>query len=132
MTDKEYTKQKKRLQKYIDLWFDPMGMNWFKIDMHYHRQRDEDNPRVAGKTETHWEYRMADIDWYMPSIADAEDWYLESMVIHEFVHVLIAPVMNVDTQESLSLCHEYATESISRAFQWVKESIEKQYTKKAP
>lgn len=132
MTDKEYQEQKKRIKKYIDKWFQAMGLGWFKVDMEWSRERDLDNPQTAARTTTRWQYRHAVITWYVPALVDNDDEYLEGIVVHEFVHILVAPLLAVDSQDDLPLQHEYATECIARSMMWVREAGEKSATKKEP
>lgn len=126
MTDKEFEKQKRRLKRYIDKWFKVMGLGWFKVDMDFVRARDETSPGTAAKTTTHWQYRQAWIEWFIPSIADNDDDFLEGIVVHEFTHILIAPLVLVDKETDLPIQHEYATESLARAIVWAREAGEKE------
>jgi hypothetical protein len=125
MTDKEYTKQKKRVQQYIDKWHDALGLGWFHIDMTWNRERKRDSPDTAADTTTHWQYRTAWINWYLPSIADNDEDFLEGIVVHEFTHILVAPLCLVDEPNDLPLQHEYATECLARAFRWTREAGER-------
>lgn len=122
MTDKEYKTQKKRVQKYIDKWFNAMGLKWFRVDLVWDRERDQDSPNTAARTTTSWQYRHATVTWYMPTIVDNDDDFLEGIVVHEFVHILISPMAVVDKEADLPLQHEYATECLARAMQWVREA----------
>lgn len=122
MTDKEFNMQKKRVQKYIDRWFKTLGLGWFKVDMNWSRERDEREPKTAGYVNTLWQYRSASITWFLPAVADCDDDSLEGVVVHEFTHILVAPLMAVSKEEDLSLQHEYATESLARAFIWAREA----------
>lgn len=125
MNDMDYAKQKARCKKFIDKWFDTMGLGWFKVDMTWNRARDEDVPSTAAKTITHWQYRTANIEWFVPALEDNDDDFLEGIVVHEFTHILIAPLMLADSTEDLKLQHEYATECIARAIVWAREAGEK-------
>lgn len=122
MTDKEYRKQKKRVQKYIDKWFTAMGMGWFQVTMTWNRERDADNPNTAARTISNWQYRNAEIIWFVPTIPDQDDDFLEGIVVHEFTHVLLSPLLLVDNKEDLPLQHEYATECVARAIQWARKA----------
>lgn len=124
MNDKEYAKQKARVQKYIDKWFKAMGLGWFHIDFIWSRDRREENPDTAAYVTTSWEYRKSTITFYLPNISDNDEDYLEGIVVHEFVHILVAPMMRVDKSEDLALQHEYATECVARAMRWVREAGE--------
>lgn len=128
MTDKEFEAQKKRVKKYIAKWHDTMGLGWFKITMDWVRDRDE-NPATAAKTTSHWQYRQAWIQWFVPALVDNNDEFLESIVVHEFTHILLSPLLLVDSKEDLPLQHEYATETVARAIQWAREAGEKHGSK---
>lgn len=125
MTDKEYREQKARIQKLIDKWFKAMGLGWFHVDMVWCRERNKDSPDTSAITTTSWQYRNADIQWFLPVIADSDDDFLEGIVVHEFTHILLAPLLMVDKQDDLPLQHEYATECVARAIQWVREAGQK-------
>jgi hypothetical protein len=122
MTDKEYDKQKARVQKLINRWFETMGLGWFHVDMVWNRERDYKVHTTAAKTTTSWQYRNAIIEWFLPSIADSDDDFLENIVIHEFVHILVAPLLMVDNEDDLPLQHEYVTECVARAIGWAREA----------
>ncbi len=122
MTDKEYRHEKKRVKKYIDKWFKTMGLGWYRVDMVWNRARDESNPRTAARTTTQWQYRSATVEWYLPSIADDDDDYLEGIVVHEFTHILLAPLLLVDREDDLPLQHEYATDSVAQVIGWARKA----------
>lgn len=135
MTDKEYEKQIKRLQKVTKKWLEAMGIGWFQVDMEYLRVVDSDSSSNAAVVNTQWQYRNAHITWYLPVIAEVSDDKLNNIVVHEFTHILINPLTLVDKSEDLDIQHEYATECIARAFIWVREagqrdSVPKQTHKK--
>ena len=125
MNDREYSKQKARVKKYIDKWFNAMGLGWFKVDMEWIRERYDSNPRVAAMTNTSWQYRHANIQWFLPALADNDDEFLEGIVVHEFVHILLAPLLAVDSEDDLPMQHEYATECVARAVLWAREAGQK-------
>lgn len=125
MNDKDYKIQKARVQKLIDKWFKPLGMGWFQVTMTWQRERDEKQPRTAAKTITSWQYRNAEIIWFVPAIPDNDDDFLEGIVVHEFTHILLAPLLAVDHEDDLPLQHEYATECVARAIKWAREAGQK-------
>ena len=124
MNDKEYAKQKKRVQKYIDKWFKAMGLGWFEIDISWSRERDQREPDVLARAHTTWQYRIAEVVFFLPVVAENKDDFLEGAVVHEFVHVLINPLMVVGSKEDLQPQHEYATECIARALRWSRKAGE--------
>src|SRR5258708_5906443 len=99
-----------------------MGLEWFHVTMEWFRERNYDEPTTVAITTTTWQYRHTVIKWYVPACEDNDDDFLENIVVHELVHVLIAPLVNVNNEKELPLQHEYATECLSRALLWVREA----------
>ena len=99
MTDKQYEAQKKRVIKYWNKWFKPMGINWWWVDRTWDRARDMDSPATAARTESNWEYRTAEITFYLPALEDLTDEQLEEVIVHEFVHVLSMAINNFETEK---------------------------------
>lgn len=125
MTDKEYYKQKKRIQDLVDKWIGPSGFKWWQINLEYSRQFDSDDHEqhaysTTATTHVRWPYHKADITFYMPVVAETDDNELENVFVHELAHLLIAPVIDEDTDQEK---HEYATECIAKALIWTKGEI---------
>lgn len=122
MNDRKYRDQKARVKKLVSKWYDAMGMGWFHIDFYYERERSEDNPKTLAITQTDWQYRKASITFFMPNVENNDEDYLETAIVHEFVHILISPLCVVNKSEDLPLQHEYATECLARAMRWVRKA----------
>lgn len=116
MTDKEYNKHKKRILDLADKWIGPSGFKWWQINIEYSRQPDGDDTTAI--THVRWPYHKADIIFYMSVVAETDDKELENVFVHELAHLLIAPVIDEDTDQEK---HEYATECIAKALIWTKE-----------
>lgn len=125
MSDKEFSKQKKRVQKYIDKWFETMGLGWFKVKFEWSREPDGE---VAGRTWSMWQYKQATITWFLPHLAECDDETIESTVVHEFCHILLSGLaQNQDNlnDELTNQINEYTTEIVARAMMWAREAGEK-------
>jgi len=120
MTDKEHNDQIKRIKKYIKKWLKPMGLGWYKVDIFYNRMPDKDINDASATTECMWQYRKANVNFYTCVTVGLSDEELENIVIHEFVHILLNPLYQEN--ERMSLQNEYATETIARAFEWVRQA----------
>lgn len=123
MSDKEYREQKKRVQKYINKWFRPMGIGWFAVDFVWSREtKNGKDCDVAADADVKWEYRKALITYYLPVIKDIDDSKVENVVIHEFVHILLGGLNREDTPQEVL---EYTTELVTSSFGWVRDAGKK-------
>lgn len=129
MTDKEYRKQKKRVQKYLDKWVQPMGLKWFTIDIEWSREKREG---CSAETQfSNWAYRKFRIVFYLPHILDCKnDSEVEDIIVHELCHILTAPMANNmrnsdDEEKYRSDLIEQTTETIAQAFIWVRQAKDK-------
>lgn len=121
MTDKEYREQKKRVQKYIDKWFNTLGLGWYRVDINWDRAKSEDAPDEAAITSCQWQYRTASITYRLPVIAELDDDKLENVVVHEFAHILTGAMVQ-NAPESNDQLKEYGTECVTRALIWAREA----------
>jgi len=135
MTDDEYQKEKANLEKFLIPLKDALLNDW-KIKHYFERERfDTDRGRMAD-TSALWEYKTANIHWYMPAIKEfcPEQSDVFNLVIHEYVHCIIDPISpetdNV-TNEQRSLV-EFVTQTIADSMQrlFVSPSLILDYEKK--
>lgn len=113
MTDKEYEKQRQRVIKYWDKWYNVLGIHWWRINRNWHRERREDSPNTFGDCSTDWEYRNATINFYLLVAIDMSDNALEEAVVHEFVHVLAAPLHDFRDDQAREIT-EHTVTTIAR------------------
>lgn len=119
MTDKEYEEQKKRVKRYIDKWYDTLGLGWWRVEMIWDRAKNEDMPDEAAVTRWQWQYRTASVTWRLPILAELDDEKLEGTVVHEFAHILTGAMVQNAPEENTQLM-EYGTESVARALIWAR------------
>jgi len=86
-----------------------------------HDQEGSDIPTVyttAAKTTAQWQYKRAQIDWYVGRIATLSDERLMAVIVHELVHCLLNSLdrwINDDADDSYHELNEYTCEMIARA-----------------
>jgi hypothetical protein len=122
MTDKEYEKQKKRIQKLIRKWVKRLGLGWWKIDFNYHRElRNEPtnyNPNGEWNcpmaTGSDFYYLTASVDVYLSVIKDVSDELLEECFLHEMMHIFLKPMSTGKTAKE----EELVATKLARAFIW--------------
>ena len=125
MNDKEYAKQKKRVEKYINKWHRVMGLGWFCIEYIWDREHKEDSPNTAALTNSAWQYKDASITWFLPQIQALADDRLENIVVHEFCHVLLSGLAQwIEDNPQADQLNEYTTELVANAMIWSREAGE--------
>lgn len=85
--------------------------------------------RTTACTVAQWEYRQAEITWYLPSVMQHTDEFLAWIAIHEYIHMLLSPIdgflfdylrddeSTVDQIRTLGhhgRLNEYVTETLAR------------------
>lgn len=107
-----------RVGHLVDRWVDLMAMehidivNLFSDGLH---GEEADTPEVtAAITTASWEYRKAEIHWYLPMVAAMSDEGLEEVVVHELCHVLLGPLKD-HIKAGANKLEELATENAARA-----------------
>lgn len=124
MTDKEYRKQKKRLERFIEKWRTQLGMRWWQITFNYHDEPcvgDGDRPPAA-RTTVDWDYNRAIIDFYVPEFVKDSDERVEQIVIHEFCHVLVNEMRQWRGASDALSHEERVVTNLAQAFLWVRDA----------
>jgi len=114
MLTPEFEQAQHRIETLTKKWHKLMDMSWLSIKHTYNPNIDDDEPFTVATTQADWEYRAAVIDWHLPRVCAIEDETLESVVVHEFVHVLVA-AMEVNLKPNHDSHAEFAVESVARA-----------------
>lgn len=111
MTDAEYAEMKERLEKMLSKWHPLLQMGWHTLKYKYVRGYDEDDS-VCAVTKASWTYRRGYITWYMQKLYELNEDELENIVVHEFCHILLAPVTQ-DQPENWREQIELTTETMA-------------------
>lgn len=121
MTDKTYKEQKKRVQKCVDKWFKTLGLGWYEVDIVWSRTIDTTSPDCVGRATTSWQYRQAEVVFFLPNVENLSNEKIESIVVHEFTHILTSAI-SIYIPEGHEQNNEYATECVARALEWAREA----------
>jgi len=108
----------KRLEKELGLKGFIQVRHVFDAGMDGDTTTPTDSPTLFGTcavTTPTWNYRYAQIRWYLSMASDATTDTLEQVAIHEYVHILVHPITQLISSDELGPREEYATESIARA-----------------
>ena len=126
MTDKDFRTQKERIRKLIKKWHKTIGLNWWRIEYVYSRERDGDGPSnyepdgnwtTAADCSADDSYLTASITFYLPNLVKIEDDELEEIYLHEIMHVFLKPMQ---TKEKAAEEERVAT-MLARAMVWASE-----------
>lgn len=105
MTDGEYKKQKRRIQKLADRWLPALGLDQWHLDLAYKREgiaaSAEDaaeNWQCNAQARVKWEYQRATLSFNMLSMEDYDDKELERLFVHECCHALVAEMREWGTE----------------------------------
>ncbi len=93
VTDGEYKKQKRRIQKLADRWFPILGLDAWNMDLRYEREgipTKSEGWQCNAQTRAKWEYLRATISFNVLNLEDYDDEELERLFVHECCHVLLA------------------------------------------
>lgn len=123
MTDKEYNKQKKRIQLLHKKWHDTLGLSWWRVTYAYSREgigkheaayESESAGMIGAMCETDSNYLTATITFYLPNLAEISDDILEEIFLHECMHILINPMSHKDKSAE----EERVATMLARALAW--------------
>lgn len=93
----------KLITKLAPTWQTRLGLDHWDIqhthiDTYFGDDNGQDH-KVTATTHAQWQYMDANIKWYLPSAVRHDDETLEKILVHELVHVLLAPEQTlVDTE----------------------------------
>lgn len=109
----EHKAAKKQIQRLAKKWA-PLAPPGWDVKHLYLEITDDEHETVMAESKAAWEYHQASIRWYLPACCGQEDAYIEATMVHELVHVLVAPMEQQLPDEQTKLC-EYTVEQVTRA-----------------
>lgn len=135
MNDREYRRQKRRVERVFDRWRAPLGLGWWRVGLVWSRERDRVRPDTdvaangvevtAARTTVSWPYREATIEFFLPALEDVSDERLEYIVVHECMHILVNEMRWVDGGADNIEHEERVVTDLAKAFRWVRDAAEK-------
>lgn len=124
MTDKEYSKEKRRVEKLLEKWIKPLGLGWWMIDISYSRDfaGDTDGFDTVAECSSKWYYRIADVKFYLPAVARIDDARLEVLVVHELMHIFVNEMREKDEDRRHE---EHVVTGLANAIVWAVNGTKK-------
>lgn len=97
-----YKRVEQTITRAATVWQKRLGLGHWEIRHVFIDSFDDDQSnddyKTTAITETRWQYLQAKIKWFLPSAARHDDAELERVLVHELVHVMLAPEQSlVDT-----------------------------------
>lgn len=89
MTDKEYRRITKILNRLWKKWGSSLGFNRWKVKIIFQRELKEDNPKTAATCSAMWEYMDMLLTFYVPVMEDMDERAIEAIFVHECLHGLV-------------------------------------------
>lgn len=124
MTDREAKIQEKRVKLIVERWRAILGLSDHRLRYKFIREYHTDS-FVAAQCFPLWQYKHHTIEFYLPSLAECDDESeLEEDVLHELVHILLAPATGNDAKadQAENEKDEFATQSITYALIWARDA----------
>jgi hypothetical protein len=122
VTDKEYQRQVRRIERTLEKWLKRLcinnGVGGWSIGLDVQREPFEDC-NVIARVFPSWKYLYADVVFSAPRVATLTDQKLDWATVHELVHLFVQEM----NEEEDKINHEERTVStITRALFNVMES----------
>lgn len=109
-----YLETVERIRHYVAEWEGVLDLPGVEVIHRFIETVRDDEEGTAADTEVKWQYRRATMRWYLPVLIGTPDDELESILVHEYCHVLLGPLASHLKPNSVDF-EEFAVESIARA-----------------
>ncbi len=103
-----------RVSTIFHVLLDQLNMSWCDVTLFRSDSLRTDDTGCAADTETEWKYRSARVVVYLPTIAHFNDSDIRTVLAHELVHILVAPMESKVPARHTDLC-ELAVENVARS-----------------
>jgi hypothetical protein len=109
-----YDDDRARVHRITAALQDELELGWVFITHRFDEAQHPDG--IMAETSTQWEYRQAQVTWVLPEVALSDDGEIADVAIHEFIHVLMAPMAET-LPKRVGKLEEFAVESLARMVQ---------------
>lgn len=111
----EHKAAKQQISRLAKRWACLIPTGWDVKHLYLETTNDNDDSHaIMAETKTQWEYQQASIRWHLPSCCGQEDSWIEGTMVHEMVHVLVAPMESQLPNSQSKLC-EHTVETVAKA-----------------
>lgn len=113
-------KTKKRIRRVLKKWLRPLGLLWWNVKISYVDTLGigDRGSEVGARTYVDWRYAMAHIEFSLSTCRSVSDSDLDTMVLHELVHILVNEMQGDDSDHDHE---ERVVTTLAKAFQWVRD-----------
>lgn len=118
MNDETFALTKNRIDQLIERIRYELGLNTYILNVCYERTAvcGTNNGQVVMDVSSSWEYREITITVYMEACVDLPDDRLETVVWHEFMHVMVQPMRAEEPSEHQRIMEERVCTDLAQAF----------------
>lgn len=120
--DAGFDRVRETVLKASALWVPIMGLTAWSIRHVFLESFDwgdaPDDFKTTASAEARWNYEQAKVKWLLPSAVRHSDAELERTVVHELMHIVLAPEqehVKVSKWENIELATERAAKALLRA-----------------
>jgi hypothetical protein len=123
MNDKEFSAQKKRIEKLIKDYTTTLGLGHWNFTYKFEREKleydsEEKNVSTVMSIIPSWEYKSATVSFHLIETKELTDNNLKRTFFHEMVHALVAPM----SAKSKKMEEEMVATDISNALFWLEKN----------
>jgi hypothetical protein len=129
MDDVEAAKQQARIDAFAEVWVHVLGLAHWHVRFIYEREyllddNDEPDTKALARCLAAWEYMDARIVWNLTLVKGQPDDQLEMIVVHEFMHILLAEMSRRGSKrnEAERLHEEHTATLLAKAFIWTRNA----------
>jgi hypothetical protein len=118
-------KQRKRVQRFLELWTDPLGLGSWHTTVTFYREetryRETTGASVNGvmRCDCSWQYEQCHVDVNLERVRAMDDATLEYAVVHELCHALVHEMRWFDKGAEHE---ERVVTHLAKAFRWVRNA----------
>ncbi len=110
----QYVEAIARIETWAPVWQERLGLSHIEIEHKYLDTFEDVEPKTSADCAARWQYDVATIRWYLPSIVRLKRALLEQTLVHELCHVLLAPEQSiVDTLNELGTAEAVAAAGVA-------------------
>lgn len=118
MTDKEFRRVEKLINRLMNKWKGTLGFNRWKIRVTVYQDYNEDNRDCAAKCNAMWEYQDVWLRFYAMRMVDMSDKEIEEIFVHEMCHALVNQMREWSADKMYH--EEHVVTMLTQALMWTR------------
>ena len=105
-------KIKSEINKYCQKWMTNLCLNDWAIKVEF----EHGNHSISAECYPQWEYMQVKIVFYIDQINSVENPYIEALVVHELMHVILDQLNEKSTEGNVNKHEERVATMLEHAF----------------